>query len=124
MTNSDFPILDGSILDEVRALQHADDDDVVRELIEIFFKDSLILVEGIREYISRRDLREIARAVHRLNGLAGSLGAVRLSKLCFKIEVSLLQAGDLVELNRQLVELEIVYQETCSAFLDHLNGKW
>ena len=77
--SSSVPTLDSDVLDNLRELGEGEDDDPVRELIELFLDDAPQRVHKLREGIQRQDIETARVAAHSLKGSARNLGALALS---------------------------------------------
>ncbi len=55
-------------------------------LIERFFADSLLQIQGMRQAASNNDCEALRRCAHKLKGSSGSVGAKALSKRCHHME--------------------------------------
>ena len=100
--------LDRNILTSLRELQAENEADFLTELIDLFLEDSAILIAEMREAIAKEDAGAARQAAHTLKGSSGSLGAMKLSKLCLEAEMSA-RSGRLAELAGLFPALEAEY---------------
>jgi CheY-like chemotaxis protein len=78
--------IDHSALDQLRELQEDEEDDLVRELIEIFIADAPGYIDGISTAIESANAHALERAAHTLKGSSASLGAHQLAAVCLEME--------------------------------------
>ena len=87
------------------------DMDLLRELIEIFMDDSLLLVDRIRQAVVQKDPDELEKAAHGLKGSVLNFGAKSVADIAQVLETmgrnrDLTQAQNVVaELERQVQRL-------------------
>jgi HPt (histidine-containing phosphotransfer) domain-containing protein len=65
-----------------------DDEEFMRELIDIYLEDMPTQLEALRAAVEKRDATSAAATAHRLRGSSGNVGADALSSLCREIERS------------------------------------
>jgi class 3 adenylate cyclase/HPt (histidine-containing phosphotransfer) domain-containing protein len=94
--------LDHSVLDGWRELQTPNEPDVVQEVIQHYREASPGVVAALRAAIQRDDPAEVKRLAHSLKGSSGNIGALRVQKLCAKLEA--LGRGGLLEGADELIE--------------------
>jgi two-component system, sensor histidine kinase and response regulator len=82
---ADDPILDPERFAILRDLD-AGDGDLIATLVHEFLNDGTQLLTAIREAIAEGDPQAVERAGHTLKGASANLGAVRLARVCGKIE--------------------------------------
>ncbi len=102
-------ILDPNTLDALRGLEEGGDDDLLGELIDLFFEDAPGRIAGMRDAVTREDWPALASWAHSLKGSCGSLGAVRMADLCARLERLGRTGGDRFEAELTLRELEGQY---------------
>jgi HPt (histidine-containing phosphotransfer) domain-containing protein len=82
------------------------DEELLRELAEMFFEDAETLLEIIRErHADTTQSQEVRRAAHSLKGLSSNFGAQRTMTAAFTVE-KLAEASKLTELPPAVEELE------------------
>ena len=86
------PIIDRSVLDELRALG-SPGDDLLAEVIGVFLAEGPGQVRSVNDALASRDAAAIQRAAHRLKGSALGLGARQLAALVGEVELAA-RAGD------------------------------
>ena len=90
----DAETLDRSVLRGLAELNVPGEQDVVREMVELFLRDSVPLRDRLLALAGAGDLPAFQRAAHTLKGSASGLGARRLARLCAELETRA-KAGDL-----------------------------
>ena len=81
------PILDPSVIDELRAAT-GDDEAFILDLVETFVTEGAANLEGMVAAASSGDVAAIVRPAHTLKSSSASLGAMRLSAIARAIEES------------------------------------
>ncbi len=79
-------VLDQSALDQLRELQEDEEDDLVKELVEIYITDAPGYIAAISSAIESADAHAMERAAHTLKGSSASLGAHLLASACLEVE--------------------------------------
>jgi HPt (histidine-containing phosphotransfer) domain-containing protein len=102
-------VLDMSAIESLRELQEDDEDDLFRELIEIYIADAPAYIADISLAIASANAHAMERAAHTLKGSSASLGARLLASACLEMEKlgrsgSLSGAEDLLARVRQEFE--------------------
>ena len=97
-----------------------DDEELLRELAEMFFEDAESLLGVIRGgYADRTQSQEVRRAAHSLKGLSSNFGAQRTMTAAFAVE-KLAESGDLAGLPPAIAELEQEVQRLNAALREAL----
>ncbi len=73
-------------LTSLRAMQQAEEPDIVTELIDIFFQDTPARLEGVHQALRQADGRALEHASHSLRGSCATIGARRMARLCLTLE--------------------------------------
>src|SRR6266511_5847373 len=73
-------------LTSLRAMQQAEEPDIVAELIDIFFQDTPSRLDGIRQALRQSDIQALEQAAHSLRGSCATIGARRMATLCLALE--------------------------------------
>lgn len=100
--------LDPKILDELRELQKSTSPAFLAELIDLFFKQVGDLLPQLRKAFEGRDLGTLIRISHTLKGTCGSVGAMRMTDLCSRLN-QLARQGEWGEVEGQLSRVEAEY---------------
>ncbi len=95
-------LLDVSVFAQFYDLWGEEAGDVIRELIEMFLKNTPGMIEEMGRALEAGNAKELRRLAHTLKSNAGTLGAMRLSSACRQLE-ALADAGNLDEA-RQVYE--------------------
>lgn len=101
--------LDPKVLEELRELQKTTSPSFLAELIDLFFKQADDLMPGLRRAHGARDLDNLVRISHTLKGTCGSVGAMRLTDLCSRLN-QLARAGKWDEVSGQIDRVEGEYR--------------
>ena len=102
---TDPDILDRTIIDGLKELREPGQPDPLRELINLFLRDSLPRLEKMRTAAISGDLHTLGAAAHTFKGSASNLGARHLATLCTSLEKQS-QAGDSATAIATLREIE------------------
>ncbi|MEW6208114.1 MAG: response regulator [Acidobacteriota bacterium] len=94
-------ILDMSAIESLRELQGDGEDDLFREIVEIYIADAPAYIADISLAVESANAAAIERAAHTLKGSSASLGAHLLASACLEMEKlgrsgSLTGAGELL----------------------------
>lgn len=112
--NLALPLLDALTLEEIRALDDASGDELVREVVTAYLSSSPELIAKLREGMTSGDSREVKMAAHTLKSSSANVGAKRLSELCRTVEHRA-NEGDLSGGMQVAEAVEGCYRETCVA---------
>ena len=84
-TMSPSPVLDPAAIEGLRALS-PDEPGFLRELIEIYLKDTPLRLAELESALAKGDAAIVVRAAHTIKGSSGNFGASALAKLAQEIE--------------------------------------
>jgi HPt (histidine-containing phosphotransfer) domain-containing protein len=115
-------VLDAATLETLRSLQDDGDDDLVADLIDLFFQDAPARVAGMHAAIVREDWPALASCAHSLKGSCGSLGALQLAQLCARLEQVGRAAGPRAVAEAMYHEIEEHYELVCAALQRERNA--
>ncbi|HEX6474813.1 MAG TPA: Hpt domain-containing protein [Candidatus Limnocylindria bacterium] len=87
MADTELPVLDESVLQEVLDAT-GDDRDFVRELIDTYLADSPEQLEAITAAIDADDAAALVRPAHTLKSSSATVGAMRLSGVARELEMA------------------------------------
>jgi len=107
------PIIDRSVLDEIRALS-GPGDDLLGEVIGVFLAEGPGQVRSVGEAMASRDATTIQRAAHRLKGSALGVGARQLAALVGEVELAA-RAGDVERAMSAAADLDAAFDAACAA---------
>ena len=62
------------------------DEEFIRELIDVFLDDSPRQLDALRRAVENRQVQDVAETAHRLKGAGSNMGAESLSALCGRLE--------------------------------------
>ena len=111
--------LDRNILDDIRSLQTDNAPDILARVIDIYMKQSPLLLERLRDAISRQDPAAIESAAHSFKSGNANVGALEMAALCSELE----QLGRTKRIDNALEMLARV-EETYPSVLDALKAEW
>jgi HPt (histidine-containing phosphotransfer) domain-containing protein len=97
--------IDDTILDEVLEFAGKGGEQLVRDLIDLFFAEVPARLENMRRGAAERDPERVTRGAHAMKGGASNLGAVRAAALCGRLEKQS-RAGNLAGAEQIIAELE------------------
>jgi HPt (histidine-containing phosphotransfer) domain-containing protein len=107
----------GLVLDRAAILARVEgDEELLKEIIELFREDCPRLLQEIREAITQRDAKRLYQAAHTLKGSISNFGNSRSSEAALELE-TLGRAGDLT----QAAAVCKVLQESLAEFLPALS---
>ena len=86
--------IDPTVLGEFRELMGDDGVQMVAGLVDLYLKDSPLLIADMRQAAGCANLDDLRRAAHTLKGNSGQVGAARLSSLCFDLEQAARNGGE------------------------------
>jgi two-component system sensor histidine kinase/response regulator len=109
-----LPLLDATILHEIRSLQRPGQPDVLTEMINIYLHDSAKYFETIQRAVEENDSALLKRAAHSLRGSSGNIGARSLAARCQELE-NLANNNNLEQARPLLSLLEGEYRQVCQA---------
>jgi two-component system sensor histidine kinase/response regulator len=102
--------IDPVVLDELRVLGKATEQDFVGELIDQFIHDTELRLVELRTALDVDDAVAVARIAHAIKGSGGQLGGRRLALSCGRLERKAAH-GRLSEARIDLREVEVDYRE-------------
>jgi CheY-like chemotaxis protein/HPt (histidine-containing phosphotransfer) domain-containing protein len=110
----DAPVLDPTVLSELRQLQGEGEPDIVQELAEAFQFETPALFTLLRRAVIEEQPEQLRQAAHNLKGSSSNLGACRMVALASELEA--LGKRGMVDGAAVLVaHLEQEYQRVCQA---------
>lgn len=78
--------MDLSVIEGLRTLREPDQPDPLRQLVDLFLRDSHARIQALEESLQADDAHKATAAAHALKGSASNLGARRLAALCNSVE--------------------------------------
>lgn len=85
-TEPNLPILDLVPLEQLRALAGADDPHFLASLCTDFIRDSEERLDRFSSLFNAKDIKTFEREAHSMKSASASLGALRVSAICSKLE--------------------------------------
>jgi two-component system sensor histidine kinase/response regulator len=104
------------VLEQIRDLQEAGGSDFLTELIDIYLKDSAVLMDRIQKGLAGDESQPLRKSLHSLKGSSGNLGAYQLAELCGNMEL-LVDKGRLEEARLNQAQLEQEYRLVTEALI-------
>ncbi|MCB9228401.1 MAG: Hpt domain-containing protein [Deltaproteobacteria bacterium] len=86
MEDKNSHLINAEQLNALRELSEDDEEDLLSELIDIFFKNSPENLNHIEEAIQDRERERLLKETHKLKGSCANLGSVELKDLCQELE--------------------------------------
>ena len=108
------PLLDETILAELRDMPPTDGVNIVHELVDLFFESAPLAITQIKASVS--DVAKLAFHAHALKSMSLNLGARRMVELSKRIE-DLARAGQTENADGLLAELDTAFTQTCVQLL-------
>jgi HPt (histidine-containing phosphotransfer) domain-containing protein len=106
--------LDASVLETIRALDRQGTAEILKNVIDIFFRETPPLLQALHQAASQGDAAALQRTAHSLKSGSDNLGARRLAELCRELEASA-RSGDLARAPLQVAEIEAEYGKVLPA---------
>jgi two-component system, sensor histidine kinase and response regulator len=103
VTAETLPVLDGEALAAIRALDPANGDAVVAQVLDSWLSSTPGLVEQIRSGSARGDAATASRAAHSIKSSSASVGAMRLADAARALELTT-KRGAQAEIGARLAE--------------------
>lgn len=107
-------VLDMAVVEALRGLDADGEDELFTELVSLFVDDAARLVAQIEAALSTGDAATLERSAHTLKSSSASLGAARLSEVCFELEKRG-RARDLEGAGSLVQETGEAYRRACRA---------
>ncbi|MFW5793251.1 MAG: Hpt domain-containing protein [Bacteroidota bacterium] len=82
---SEFPVFNPQNMEKLRS-QTSGRPELLQEIIESFLEESFEIVDEINKHSAENNLEMLARSVHTLKGLAGTIGASRLYQILSHVD--------------------------------------
>ena len=93
-----------------------EDDELIREVLEIFLEDTPKTLEAIKTGIADQSPEAVAKTAHTLKGASANIAANRLRDQAYELEIKA-KSGDLADAGDIFATLETEY----AALKNHLN---
>jgi CheY-like chemotaxis protein len=118
--SADEPTLDQAIIDELRLLGAAAEENVLADLITQFVDDTQPLLVQLGAALEGGDARAVGRIAHSIKGISGQLGGRRVASSCRRLETRA-TSGSLSDGHDDLHDIEVDYEALCQALRDQLS---
>ncbi len=109
---------DPDYLDSLRSEQAPDNTLAIQEIVRGFIAETRTRLQNMQTALAAQDYETVRRSVHSLRGSAGSLGALRLTKLATAMLKNVKQEQP-TNLAEQLDAIESEFEQLCRAFAQH-----
>jgi HPt (histidine-containing phosphotransfer) domain-containing protein len=116
MADASPPPLDAKVIGELRELQDSGSPGLLKELIDVFLRQTEEKFAEIRKAAAAKEADVLARHAHTLKGSGGSLGALHLSSLCKALELAV-RANDWAGMRARFSEVEAEFARVRAALL-------
>ena len=118
---AEFPVIEDSILDSIRALQREGRPNLLDRMILHFCEDSSQVLQRLRAGVKSADADEIRAAAHSFKSSSAYLGALHLAELCKQVETVALE-HNFVEASELMVRIDAEYSAASSILVGKLSG--
>lgn len=81
-----YSVIDQAALEAIASLQVSGDNELLRNVIQIYLSHSQTLIQKLGEAVAADDAMGIMEAAHTLKSSSAQLGAARLAKVLFELE--------------------------------------
>ncbi|MCG8683940.1 MAG: response regulator [Desulfobacterales bacterium] len=108
-------VVDTTVLENIKALQIENEPCILTQIISAFLDTSLQTISTLKETYESMQNEEIQTIAHTLKSSSANIGAMRLSELCKKTEMTC-KADDLTNLAELIHQISIEYEKV-RAFL-------
>jgi len=103
------------VIDESRLMaEFGGDEEILRELRDLFLDHAPPLYKAIKEAIANGDCEKVAREAHSFKGACATYGAPRLAIVCREFEM-LAKGKDLPMIRANITHLEMEYHAVFEA---------
>ena len=82
----DPSVIDPQAIENLRALNPDDNDEFLREIVNIYLEDTPLRIKELEESFAAKDAGKFTRAAHSIKGSSSNLGAVVVRNVAEKIE--------------------------------------
>ncbi len=106
----DIPVIDLQAIENLRALNPGDEDEFLREIVQIFLADTPQRIAELEQSLTAGDVPKFARAAHSVKGSSANLGAMALRSVAEKLEHHSRQSG-LDGAPPMLIELKVQFAQ-------------
>ncbi len=89
----DIPVIDSQAIENLRSLNPGDNDEFLREIVQIFLTDTPQRITELEQSLTAGDEPRFARAAHSVKGSSANLGAMALRAVAEKLEQQSRQEG-------------------------------
>jgi CheY-like chemotaxis protein/HPt (histidine-containing phosphotransfer) domain-containing protein len=117
------PVLDGTVLAGIRALEETGNQGLLERVIRLYLSEAPRLMGEVRSAAEKGDMGSILRAVHALKSSSANVGAIGFSELCRKVEGSMRAGEPLAAGDPRLSELEGEHRSVRDALASVLAGR-
>jgi HPt (histidine-containing phosphotransfer) domain-containing protein len=82
----DIPVIDSQAIENLRSLNPGDNDEFLREIVQIFLADTPLRITELEQSLAASDVPKFARTAHSIKGSSSNLGAMALRAVAEKLE--------------------------------------
>jgi len=118
---AEFPVIEDSILDSIRALQREGRPNLLDRMILHFCEDSSQILKKLRGGVKAADADEIRAAAHSFKSSSAYLGALHLTELCKQIETVALER-DFAAASELMERIDAEYSAASTILIGKLSG--
>jgi two-component system, sensor histidine kinase and response regulator len=84
--NREVSSLNKKLIEDLREIERSGSPGFLGELIDLFLKEAVSHVAGLRNALAIKDARVFERTAHTLKGSSGNLGAMGMSRICAELQ--------------------------------------
>ena len=107
--------MDEDVFDETLALSHVDNDrELLRQVLELFFEDSLAHCNDIDKAIALADMKKTTDQAHTLKSSSRTVGARKINRLCVMLETYSREQAPISKIKQAATDLK----SECSRFAE------
>lgn len=82
----DPSVIDPQAIENLRALNPDDNDEFLREIVNIYLEDTPLRIKELEDSLTAKDAGKFTRAAHSIKGSSSNLGATVVRAVAEKIE--------------------------------------
>ena len=82
----EIPVLDTSILEDLKSLQVEGKQNILKSLFDLFMRDTPVRLDEVDAAVERGDGEAVRKIAHTLKGSSGNIGAQRMARVAALLE--------------------------------------
>lgn len=84
----EMPLRENSMFDEVALLKRLDDEELCKELVEMFIEEAPVYIKDLKQYFENNNTSSLIRQAHSIKGASATIEALRIKDWALKIEMA------------------------------------